>query len=318
MYRQFTRSSIARQASRSIRSYSTNASNSSSKFNTKLVIGSIVPIAVAIGYYSLNNSSINNSSPIKVAADIRKDFKVGNEMAEDQNELFEEEQKRLQKEQDKEELNQKEDIKKQTTKDAKGAERKDISTDSDVRQRASDNIDPDKITRHSRSDSKQKADESSKNDKTSNSDNKPDENTSSSKHDSTDKSSSSKGDSNKNGDDEKQEAAYNPETGEINWDCPCLGGMAHGPCGEEFKDAFSCFVFSETEPKGIDCIKKFENMRSCFKQNPDHYKEELYDDDDKEYNTEVVEHIVLEEADPAVQQIEDALDEGKLKNPEKK
>jgi hypothetical protein len=26
-----------------------------------------------------------------------------------------------------------------------------------------------------------------------------------------------------------QEAAFNPETGEINWDCPCLGGMANGP-----------------------------------------------------------------------------------------
>ena len=26
-----------------------------------------------------------------------------------------------------------------------------------------------------------------------------------------------------------QQAAFNPETGEINWDCPCLGGMAHGP-----------------------------------------------------------------------------------------
>jgi hypothetical protein len=26
-----------------------------------------------------------------------------------------------------------------------------------------------------------------------------------------------------------QEEAFNPETGEINWDCPCLGGMAHGP-----------------------------------------------------------------------------------------
>ncbi|CCE72606.1 Piso0_000193 [Millerozyma farinosa CBS 7064] len=74
-------------------------------------------------------------------------------------------------------------------------------------------------------------------------------------------------------------AAYNPETGEINWDCPCLGGMAHGPCGEEFKEAFACFVYSETEPKGIDCIKKFENMRTCFKQHPEHYKEELYDDE---------------------------------------
>lgn len=55
-----------------------------------------------------------------------------------------------------------------------------------------------------------------------------------------------------------QQAAFNPETGEINWDCPCLGGMAHGPCGEEFKTAFSCFVFSETDPKGMDCIDKFQ------------------------------------------------------------
>ncbi|CAK7909112.1 mitochondrial intermembrane space import and assembly protein 40 [[Candida] anglica] len=77
-----------------------------------------------------------------------------------------------------------------------------------------------------------------------------------------------------------QAAAYNPETGEINWDCPCLGGMADGPCGEEFKEAFACFVYSETEPKGIDCIKKFENMRTCFRQYPEHYREELYEDEE--------------------------------------
>ena len=55
-----------------------------------------------------------------------------------------------------------------------------------------------------------------------------------------------------------QQGAFNPETGEINWDCPCLGGMAHGPCGEEFKTAFSCFVYSTEEPKGMDCIEKFQ------------------------------------------------------------
>lgn len=27
----------------------------------------------------------------------------------------------------------------------------------------------------------------------------------------------------------QQQGAFNEETGEINWDCPCLGGMAHGP-----------------------------------------------------------------------------------------
>lgn len=86
----------------------------------------------------------------------------------------------------------------------------------------------------------------------------------------------------KEGGDNYEGAAYNPETGEINWDCPCLGGMAHGPCGEEFKEAFSCFIYSESEPKGIDCIQKFEVMRNCFREHPEHYKEELYDDEEQE------------------------------------
>ena len=79
-----------------------------------------------------------------------------------------------------------------------------------------------------------------------------------------------------------QESAFNPETNEINWDCPCLGGMAHGPCGEQFKEAFSCFVFSEKEPKGIDCVDKFQGMQECFRRYPDHYKEELEDEEDFE------------------------------------
>src|SRR5262249_41217178 len=63
-----------------------------------------------------------------------------------------------------------------------------------------------------------------------------------------------------------QQGAFNPETGEINWDCPCLGGMAHGPCGEEFKAAFSCFVYSTEEPKGMDCIEKFKYVHSGLHQ----------------------------------------------------
>ncbi|EFX04825.1 mitochondrial intermembrane space protein mia40 [Grosmannia clavigera kw1407] len=75
-----------------------------------------------------------------------------------------------------------------------------------------------------------------------------------------------------------QQGAFNPETGEINWDCPCLGGMAHGPCGEDFKAAFSCFVYSEQEPKGMDCIDKFQHMQDCFRQHPDIYGAEIADD----------------------------------------
>ncbi|KAI1747051.1 hypothetical protein F4782DRAFT_535830 [Xylaria castorea] len=77
-----------------------------------------------------------------------------------------------------------------------------------------------------------------------------------------------------------QQGAFNPETGEINWDCPCLGGMADGPCGEEFKAAFSCFVYSTEEPKGMDCIDKFQHMQDCFRLHPEVYSDELADDDE--------------------------------------
>ncbi len=62
-------------------------------------------------------------------------------------------------------------------------------------------------------------------------------------------------------------------------DCPCLGGMAHGPCGEQFKAAFSCFVYSEAEPKGIDCVDKFKLMQDCFREHPEIYKDEIEDDE---------------------------------------
>lgn len=78
----------------------------------------------------------------------------------------------------------------------------------------------------------------------------------------------------------QNEGAFNPETGEINWDCPCLGGMAHGPCGPEFKEAFSCFVFSTEEPKGMDCIDKFQNMQQCFQRYPEVYRGELEDEEE--------------------------------------
>lgn len=57
-------------------------------------------------------------------------------------------------------------------------------------------------------------------------------------------------------DDEADMGLIRPD-GEINWNCPCLQGMADGPCGPEFKESFSCFHYSEAEPKGADCIDQF-------------------------------------------------------------
>lgn len=74
-------------------------------------------------------------------------------------------------------------------------------------------------------------------------------------------------------------SVYNEETREINWDCPCLGNMPHGTCGKEFKEAFSCFLYSEHEPKGKDCISQFEKMRNCFKSHPAEYEKDLYDEE---------------------------------------
>ncbi|RPA94114.1 hypothetical protein L873DRAFT_1814840 [Choiromyces venosus 120613-1] len=95
-----------------------------------------------------------------------------------------------------------------------------------------------------------------------------------------------------------QEGAFNPETGEINWDCPCLGGMAHGPCGEEFKTAFSCFVFSNKDPKGVDCIEKFKDMQTCFQKYPEIYSTEDEDEDHEELAEGGSEKEPLEVLDP--------------------
>lgn len=58
-------------------------------------------------------------------------------------------------------------------------------------------------------------------------------------------------------------------SGEINWDCPCLGGMASGACGEQFKTAFTCFHLSQEELKGSDCLEEFRSMQECFRQHPE-------------------------------------------------
>ncbi|XP_039627222.1 mitochondrial intermembrane space import and assembly protein 40-like isoform X1 [Polypterus senegalus] len=66
--------------------------------------------------------------------------------------------------------------------------------------------------------------------------------------------------------------------GDINWNCPCLGGMASGPCGEQFKSAFSCFHYSKEEVKGSDCIEEFRTMQECMQRFPELYPQEEDED----------------------------------------
>lgn len=316
MLRQFTRSTIARQSARFARTYSTGSSTARTQFNSKLAVGAIVPISVAIVYLSWSNS-IQNETVLGVAESIQDNFEEGAAMADKHQEKFRTEQEQLQKQKGSDEIADIEKLKTDLTKNAGALDSKDISSDSSTGKQAAEKLDSD-TSRHEASDpekvekkqeskdalaDKPKSEASEKKDKVEKLDEKSSDVKLSGKEGGDKSSNSSSGDSKE---DNYQGAAYNPETGEINWDCPCLGGMAHGPCGEEFKEAFSCFIYSETEPKGIDCIKKFENMRTCFKKYPEHYKEELFDDDDKENSTEIVEHDVLETAEPAIKEIEQA------------
>lgn len=84
------------------------------------------------------------------------------------------------------------------------------------------------------------------------------------------------------------------ENGDINWNCPCLGGMATGPCGVEFREAFSCFHYSEADPKGSDCYDAFSTMQSCFAKYPTVYNKSNTGDDDDEDLDEVDKDIERE------------------------
>ena len=75
--------------------------------------------------------------------------------------------------------------------------------------------------------------------------------------------------------------AINEETGEINWDCPCLQAAIAPPCGEAFKAAFTCFVASKTEPKGSDCLGFFSAMQDCYRAHPEIYMKDVEDTDGK-------------------------------------
>ena len=79
------------------------------------------------------------------------------------------------------------------------------------------------------------------------------------------------------------DSPFDPETGVINWDCPCLKGALDPPCGEFFKAAFSCFVSSKSEPRGEDCIDKFIALQECFRKYPEIYDKKFSESQQKDF-----------------------------------
>ena len=46
-----------------------------------------------------------------------------------------------------------------------------------------------------------------------------------------------------------------------------------GPCGVEFREAFSCFHYSTSEVKGSECVEKFAEMQLCMQKYPELFEE---------------------------------------------
>lgn len=69
--------------------------------------------------------------------------------------------------------------------------------------------------------------------------------------------------------------------------------MASGPCGEQFKSAFSCFHYSTEEIKGSDCVDQFRAMQECMQKYPDLYPQED-ENDEKEKSSKDLEATPME------------------------
>jgi intermembrane space import and assembly protein 40 len=67
--------------------------------------------------------------------------------------------------------------------------------------------------------------------------------------------------------------------------------MVKPPCGDTFKAAFSCFVYSKQEPKGADCIQQFREMQECFQAHPEIYAKMAGEDEEERGERENVEAL---------------------------
>uniref|UniRef100_A0A8C0VYK2 Mitochondrial intermembrane space import and assembly protein 40 n=1 Tax=Castor canadensis TaxID=51338 RepID=A0A8C0VYK2_CASCN len=89
-------------------------------------------------------------------------------------------------------------------------------------------------------------------------------------------------------------------TGDISWNCPCLGGTASGPCGSQFWKAFF-FHYSTEDIKGSDCVDQFRATQECMQKSPDLYPQEEEEEEEKT-PVEYVQNTAPTEATPFKEQ----------------
>ncbi|XP_048771108.1 mitochondrial intermembrane space import and assembly protein 40-like [Ostrea edulis] len=73
--------------------------------------------------------------------------------------------------------------------------------------------------------------------------------------------------------------------GELNFGCPCVGGLHAGPCGYEMREFLSCNFYNSkdnNDPRGQNCDDKLETMMTCIQKHADYYKEKMSGDPEDE------------------------------------
>ncbi|KAL9230078.1 hypothetical protein vseg_005470 [Gypsophila vaccaria] len=70
-------------------------------------------------------------------------------------------------------------------------------------------------------------------------------------------------------------------------ECPCIADLRKGPCGNQFSEAFLCFLKSTTEEKGSDCVTPFIALQNCVKANPNAFPKDVDEEDEQVSDKEV-------------------------------
>ncbi|XP_062217475.1 mitochondrial intermembrane space import and assembly protein 40 homolog [Phragmites australis] len=69
-------------------------------------------------------------------------------------------------------------------------------------------------------------------------------------------------------------------------ECPCLDDLKKGPCGDQFIDAFSCYLKSTKEEKGSDCVNPFIALQNCIKENKEAFIKEILEEEENDVEAE--------------------------------
>ncbi|KAD6454365.1 hypothetical protein E3N88_09071 [Mikania micrantha] len=65
-------------------------------------------------------------------------------------------------------------------------------------------------------------------------------------------------------------------------ECPCIQNLRSGPCGSQFSEAFLCFMKSNAEEKGSDCVHPFVALQRCIQTNPNAFPNDVLENDEPE------------------------------------